>query len=169
MKRSLIALVPLAIAISLIIYPHFWVAILVLVDFYTPFVIFESPTFHAYHKFLVNLLPDRPELQLPEIPASEATPENIEKLTNGFTFPLVIRGLLGNTTGVQNWGNPDWWIERYGDEELLCGFADNVDCTVRGFFNSLKEQNPFYVSGASVIFERHPELHEMIDCTGIAQ
>lgn len=72
---------------------------------------------------------------------------------------------MGNTSAVQQWGNIDYWIDNFGDEELLCGTLSEVveDCTVRGFFNALKNGNPFYVSGASTIFEKYPILHDMID------
>jgi hypothetical protein len=36
-------------------------------------------------------------------------------------------------------------------------------CTVKTFFESMKNGNPFYIAGASNIFERHPELHDMVD------
>jgi hypothetical protein len=163
--NKIIVLLPVIIGLTLVYLPSFWVALLVLADHYTPWILFESPTYREYHNFLVSKLPEQPETPLPEISKEEATLENIMKLSDGFSFPIVIRGMLGNTTGVQNWGNPDWWIERYGDEPLLCGTLSEVveDCTVRGFFDAIKNGNPFYISGASEIFNRHPELHEMID------
>ena len=57
------------------------------------------------------------------------------------------------------------WINNYGKEEVLCGTLFHVreDCTVRDFFLDLDAGKPFYISGASDIFDRHPELHTMID------
>lgn len=159
------ALVPLLVALSLVYWPSLWVTIFVFVDYYTPWVLFDSKLYDMYHNFLVSSLTEKPEIPLPELDASEATFDRVYKMSNGFTFPVVIRQLLGNTTGVQQWSNHDWWIKNYGDEELLCGTLSQVveDCTVKGFFESLEKGNPFYISGASVIFERHPELHDMID------
>ena len=37
------------------------------------------------------------------------------------------------------------------------------NCTTASFFHEIESGKPFYVSGASAIFERHPELHDMID------
>ena len=97
-----------------------------LVDFYTPWVLFESPMYEQYHNFLISRLDERPEMPLIEIPAEEASFDKIAKLTKGFTWfweffspnsffssnksyiyvinrPLVIRGLLKNSTGLENW------------------------------------------------------------------
>lgn len=66
---------------------------------------------------------------------------------------------------MDQWKDPEWWVKNYADEEVLCGTLANVveDCTIQSFFNEREAGNPFYISGASVIFDRHPELHEMID------
>jgi hypothetical protein len=137
----------------------------VIVDFYTPWVLFDSPLYLAYHHYLVDNLPVKDEIPMLEIPASEANMENIVKLTKGWTVPVIVRGMLGNTTGVMKWGDHSWWTEHYGQEELLCGsFSDVIDnCTVASFFDAVKAGKPFYITGASTIFKRHPELHEMID------
>jgi hypothetical protein len=157
------------LALSVVYVPSIWVNLLILVDFYSSWVLFESPFYNSYHQFLVNRLSEKSEIPLPEIPASEATYENVMKASHGFTFPVVIRGLMSNTSAVQHWGSHEWWIDHYGDEELLCGTLANVveNCTVRSFFDAIKAGTPFYVSGASAIFERHPELHEMIDNAAI--
>lgn len=162
---KLLFILPVLIALSLVYVPSIWVNLAVVVDFYTPWVLFESKLYDRYHQFLVKDLPVKPELPMLEIPASEATMENIKKLTKGFTFPVIIRGLLGNTTGVQKWSDHKWWVDNYGDEELLCGTFSNVmdECTIRSFFHAIENNRPFYVTGASIIFERHPELHQMID------
>lgn len=39
----------------------------------------------------------------------------------------------------------------------------NAFLQVAAFFDAMRNGRPFYISGASQIFERHPELHEMID------
>ena len=57
--------------------------------------------------------------------------------SKGFTFPVVICNPLSEVEGNE--------------------------CTIRGFFKSAEAGRPFYVSGASQIFENHPELHDMID------
>ena len=37
------------------------------------------------------------------------------------------------------------------------------NCTVAAFFQAIDNGKPFYISGASVIFEHNPALHDMID------
>lgn len=37
------------------------------------------------------------------------------------------------------------------------------DCNIKAFFDELDAGKPFYISGASEIFERNPALHDMID------
>lgn len=53
-KKSIILLFPILVALSLVYLPNFWIHVLLLVDFYTPWVLFESPLYAAYHKFLGN-------------------------------------------------------------------------------------------------------------------
>ena len=165
MKTQALILLPVLVAISLVYLPGFWVLTFMLIDFYTPWVIFESSWYEKYHEFLVSRLPVRKEIPLLEIPHTEATFDNLYRLSKGWTYPIVIRGLLENSTAIQDWKNPQWWLERYADEELLCGTLSNVveDCTVASFFREIEAGNPFYISGASAIFDKHPELHSMID------
>ena len=169
MAKTLLVLLPVIIAASLVLVPSFWVNVFMLVDFYTPWVLFDSPLYDKYHHFLVDNLPERPEIPLQEIPKEQANYENLSKLSNGFTKPIVIRGLLGNTTDTAKWADPEWWVSNYADEEVLCGTLANVveDCTVKSFFNERAHGNPFYISGASIIFDKHPELHDMIDNAAI--
>jgi hypothetical protein len=46
-----------------------------------------------------------------ELTFSEATMENIRKLSKDFSWPLVIRGLLGNASNneaISSWHDPKW-------------------------------------------------------------
>jgi hypothetical protein len=159
------------LAMSLVYFPLLWVNIAVLVDFYTPWVLIDSKWYDGYHQFLVNRLPEKPEIPLPEISASEANYDIVYKLSRGFTFPIVIRQLFGNTSAFQNWNNHSWWVENYGNEKLLCETHTHVmnDCTIKGFFEALEQGNPFSVSAAAHLVDRHPELHEMIDNAAIRE
>jgi hypothetical protein len=100
-----------------------------------------------------------------EITAAEANPENLFKLSKGYTWPIVIRGLLSNSTTLNAWRDPDWWMSKYANETVLCGTLAEVveDCTIGTFFRELHNKRPFYISGASNIFDRNEELHDMID------
>lgn len=118
---------PVLIALSLVYVPNFWSGIIVLIDFYSPWVAFESPLYDAYHQFLVSTLSEKAEIPLPEIDASEANYDVLWKKSDGFTFPIVIRGFLGNTSAVQKWGNPNYWIDNYGEDEVMCSTGTNLD------------------------------------------
>jgi len=144
--------------------PSFWVHLAMLVDFYTPWVLFDSPLYEKYHQFLLSRLPERDEVPLVEIHHTEATFEKLNELSKQFTFPVVIRGLLENSTAISQWSETDFWM-KYEKEEVLCGTLFDLidDCTIGKFFNELNAGRPFYISGASVIFDHHPELHDMID------
>jgi len=89
-------------------------------------VLFESSLYDQYHQFLVSGLSEKPEIPLPEITTEDASYDTLFQMSDGFTFPVVVRGFLGNTTAVQKWGDHDWWINNYGTEELLCGTLSEV-------------------------------------------
>lgn len=36
------------------------------------------------------------------------------------------------------------------------------NCTVSKFYQQLHTDNPYYIVGATTIFERNPELHDMV-------
>jgi hypothetical protein len=145
------------------------------VDFITSWEMFSSGIYNQYHQFIVNRLPDRPELPMQEINFDEVTNEKIITLTRNYTWPLIIRGYLGNTSAVREWADPDWWLQRFPDEELLCSqkgphLPEQVDnCTFTTFATRLKSNNPVYISGATTIFEKHPELHDMVNNANIDQ
>ena len=162
MRAVIIVLIPVLLGLSLVYLPNFWVFLAVLIDYHTPWVLFDSPLYETYHQFLLSRLPVRDEIPLLEIHHSEATFENLSKLTNKFTFPIVVRGLLENSTALSKWNETDFWMQQ---EEVLCGTLFDLidDCTIGKFFKELNAGKPFYISGASVIFDHHPELHDMID------
>ena len=164
MKLQILALIPILIGLSLVYVPNFWVFIAVLIDYHTPWVLFDSPLYESYHQFLISRLPVIPDRPLLEIDHSEATFEKLQTLSKGFTWPIVIRGLLENSTALAQWNETDFWMQ-YAHEEVLCGTLFDLieDCTVGKFFHELQQGKPFYISGASVIFDHNPELHDMID------
>ena len=157
--------IPTAICMALIFLPNVCVYPILLVDFLTPWKTFESPMYRKYHEFLVGRLPVRDELPIPVLDMTNYSVEAFLELSKGYTFPVVVRGMLNNATGIQHWNDPEWWVDNYGDEHILCGTLDSVrpSCTLRDFFKEFKEGNPFYVSGASKIFGRNPDLRAMVD------
>jgi hypothetical protein len=173
MKSQLVIGLPVVIGLSLVFFPSFWVHLMMVVDFFTAWELFNSDIYGKYHQFIVSRLPDRPEMPIQEISYMDATKENIYKVTKGFTWPVVIRGLLGNSTGVQKWGDAEWWNTNYPDEPVLCSekgpyLSITVDnCTISKWFKQLKTSNPYYITGMTDIFDRHPILHDHVNNAGI--
>jgi hypothetical protein len=168
MKTSIV-LFPILIALSLVYWPSFWVNLCLVIDYFTAWEIFNSPYYHKYHHFIVSRLPDRPMLPLQEIDANEVTKDRVVEMTRNFTWPLIIRNFLGNTTAVKEWNDPQWWMTRYPQDEVLCSrrgkyLAEQVDdCTIERWFNALDTEDPIYIAGATSIFESHEELHTMVN------
>lgn len=165
MKSQYILISSVLLVLSLLYLPHFWIYVFMTVDYLTPWKIFNSPTFDRYHDYLLSQLPERPEEKIPELHANNFTKEDVLRLSKGYTFPLIIREVLVNSSGVQNWNKPQWWLDNYKDENILCGTLDNVrpSCTIGDFFEEILNGNPFYVSGASKIFTNNPKLAEMCE------
>jgi len=56
--------------------------------------------------------------QLHYLHASQANPEIFNRFSKNKTKPVVIKGLLTNTSAVKNWG-PTYFRENYGKTKLL--------------------------------------------------
>lgn len=157
--------IPALVYITLIYLPSFWIYVFMSLDYLTPWKLFESTTFDAYHDFLLSRLTEKEELPIPVLHANNFTAEDVLRLSKGFTFPVIIREVLVGSSGVEKWPDSDWWLEKYKDEEVLCGTLEVVrdSCTIGDFFEEVRNGNPFYVSGASKILTKHPELAAMVD------
>jgi len=127
--------------------------------FGSKFSIFDSPKFAAFHEKLMARSPELPEVPLQEIDAKDATRELVEKLYS--KAPLVIRNALKDSTSVKCWHDSDWWMGGYAKEKVLC-----TSPTTSGGF-SLDEfigsNLSLYVQGATALFERRPELKDMVE------
>lgn len=162
---SFCLLIAVSIPVVLLLIPSVTVHLCMLIDFYTPWILFESKFYDHYHNFLISTLSEKKELPLPELLPNEVTKERILQISNHYTFPFVIRGALKDAEGVQKWSNSSWWLDNYSDEEVLCGTLSEVveNCTIKTFFDGINNKKPFYISGASTIFHKNPELHQMVD------
>lgn len=158
-------------AISLVLFPQFWVYPALALDFYTPWHLHDSNLWRHYHDLITSLRPDRDPLPLPEIQASEFTREKLLELSDNFAFPLVIRGALKDMPALKLWSDKKWWIENYGDEEVISKPVTRVYGGSNRFFATIKEwaeksENDgvnYYIAGASSIFKRRQELVDMIE------
>jgi hypothetical protein len=160
---------PIAMAATLLYVPNLWVHILILADYYyEPFVLFDSPMAKSYHEFLMERLPDTDEIPLPELALDKLTKESLYEFSHGYTFPVVIRGVLKDLPATKAWGNKTWWAEEYGDEEVLCKYVEQIAtgsppaCTIKLAMGDEKGNDRMYISGESRLFMRRPELEEML-------
>lgn len=149
-----LVLAPLAVALSLLYAPTVWVHALILLDYYyEPYVIFNSPLAKSYHDFLMDRLPNRPEIPLPELPLDLLSKESLYEYSKGYTFPVVIRGLLKDLPAINSWGNRSWWAEEYGGEEVLCKYVEQMGsegppaCTIKLSLGDSNGNNRLYISG----------------------
>jgi hypothetical protein len=130
-----------------------------LADCFTDYSIFNSPTFAQVHARMLARRDEQPEMKLPELRAEEATRERAVAMYT--KHPLVIRGALAGSQSVKSWSDPDWWKNSYSDARVLCTSPKSTGgYTVKEFFDA----NHFlYVQGATSLFERHPELKDMVE------
>lgn len=130
-------------------------------DLTSDYDIFESSEFRVLHRQMLKDLPEREEMPLPEMNASEATRESVVAMSRDFTVPMVVRGALTDATSVTDWTKKSFWMDSYADETVVTTSASRSEIrTLREFF---EPGSGLYVAGATAIFERHPELKAMID------
>lgn len=121
---------------------------------------------HRYHSFVVSQLRDREELPAVELLLNETTFESLKAASHGWTVPVVIRGALKDSMALKQWTDAKWWLDNYGDEEVLCKYVEKISdsdpsCTVRDSFGE-KNGSRLYISGESKLFTRRDELNDMV-------
>lgn len=157
--------VPL-LALAMYMSPLFTMHLIVLVDFFTPFASFKSEMVSNYHRSLVDPLPEIPAKALYEIPMKDLTHEELRIQSRDYTIPVVIRNALADVDVLKKWDNISWWIENYGDEEVICKYvetgADEKSCSLKEALSPDDPSKRLYVSGEARMFMRRPELAEMV-------
>lgn len=123
-KGSISPLIIVALLATIALLPTFAPNItwncMIAADFFIPgWTIFGSSWARVYHTYLVNRLPDRDELPVRELALEDATYESVRAASDGWSVPIVIRGALKNVPALKHFGNRSWWIENYGDEEVM--------------------------------------------------
>jgi hypothetical protein len=167
--RKFLPLLVVVVAVSVVLCPNYVVYPFIVADALTSWTVEDSWLWDQYHKFLTATRPDRPALPLPEMDISEWSRERFMVMTKNWTFPIVIRGVLKESPALKNWANKTWWIENYGDEEVMCKPTDRTYNDKHKPFYPLKEWwrrtdsgEKIYISGTSSIFRRRPELGAMV-------
>lgn len=169
--KSYAWLIILFIALSPLFAPSFWIHVIILLDYFQVFNAFDSPLVESYHSFLLSRLPDRPEGTPPILFAENVTKEQVIAASRGYTFPIVIRGIMSDTPAMNTWNNLSWWIENYGNESVLCKYfeelGDNPACTVSDALSLDNAAKRLYISGESKLFVRRPELKAMVESDAV--
>lgn len=157
--------VPL-LALVMYMSPLFTIHLIILADFFTPWAAFKSDWVSKYHRSLVDPMPEIPAKELYEIPIAELTKDELRIRSNEYTTPVVIRNALAGLDVLQKWNNISWWVENYGDEEVICKYVesgtDEKKCTIKEALSPDDPSKRLYVSGEARLFMRRPELAEMV-------
>jgi len=170
--RPLLALFAIFLAISPIAFPNLVWHGLMFCDYVIPgWKMFNDPYVQKYHNFLMSRLPDRPDQEANIIPLEGCTREKLREASKGYTVPVIIRGAVKDVNALEKWTNATWWLENYGQEEVLCKYVEGIKdgdapaCTINDAFASLTKnrQDRLYISGESKIFQRRPELQGDVD------
>lgn len=167
-----LTLLVIFLAVGPTAFPNFFWHIIMVVDYMTPadgWKMFNDPYVQRYHEYLVSRLPEIPEREPIILPLEEATKETLRAASHGYTVPVIIRGGMKDAEAVQKWGDKQWWLDNYGDEEVLCKYVEGImdgdspACTIRSALGSIDGGDRLYVTGESKIFVRHPELEKMVN------
>lgn len=87
-----------------------------------PNILFFSPWYDHAHKFYrdpATVLPEkRDHVRITEIQAEDYSYELMNKVTEGFRKPVLIKGLFTNTTAGMNWGKSGYLQNKLGDMKI---------------------------------------------------
>jgi hypothetical protein len=166
-----LSVVAVLVAIAFYAFPQYVVYPFIILDATTSWSLETSTFWRNYHLFLASTRPDREPMPLPELQMKDFTRERFMEMTKNWTFPIVIRNVIPRDAQVlKDWANKTWWIENYGDEEVMCKPTDRTYNDKNRPFYPLKEWwrrtdegEKIYISGTSSIFRRRPELAAMIN------
>jgi len=114
----------------------------------------------------MSRLPDREEIPALELSLDQLTKESLRLASHDYTFPVVIRNAMKDMPAITKWNNITWWLENYGNEEVLCKYVvkagDAPACTVKDAINLENPSERLYISGEARIFQRRKELEDMV-------
>lgn len=121
------------------------------------------------------------ETPLPEISIDELTPELVAKVSDNFSKPFVIRGLIKDFDCVKKW-NIDYFEKEYGNIEML-SFSDsksvsysntqstklkncNKDsnlCSMKEITKGIRYGEPVYVNNISALFTESEQARKELN------
>jgi len=123
---------------------------------------------------------------VPEILIENLTQENVAKISNHFTEPFVVRGLIKDFDCVKKW-DLDYFEKEFGDVEVL-SFADknvmysknqstklkkcksdNNLCSMKEICESIKKGDPIYVNNISKLFTENEQARNELNLNKMDQ
>jgi len=117
---------------------------------------------------------------LSEIPIDELNMENVYKVSQGFTQPFVVRGLIKDFECVKKW-NLNYFENEYGDIDMLSFSDNNVSykqnkgsnlkvcndknnlCTLKEIIEGIRNGEPVYVNNISKLFSVSEQAKSELD------
>ena len=125
--------------------------------------------------------------RLPEIPINELNTKNVYKISNGFTQPFVVRGLIKDFECVKKW-DLNYFEKEYGDIELLsfseqnsisykyndgsklkvCNSENNL-CSLKEVIQGIRNSEPVYVNNISKLFSVSEQAKNELDLEKIGK
>ena len=165
-KSFVVIIVPLIIGLVLHNSPWITTHVIMILDLYTPWSQNDSIWYKQYHLSLIDQLPDIKPKKLYEIPVNELTNEELRKQSNDFTLPVIIRNVIKNETLLNEWNNISWWINNYGNEEVLCKSVSGSEerrCTIAEALSPSNITQRSYISGDATLLKRRPELGDVVN------
>lgn len=80
---------------------------------------FRDLTYQWWEKVLkYDTTKEIPLIPIPEIKAEEYSYDKVKELSEGFRYPIVVRGLFKNTTAVKKWHTRDYVASHIGDYDV---------------------------------------------------
>jgi len=118
---------------------------------------------------------------LPEIPIDELNTENVYKVSQGFTQPFVVRGLIKDFECVNKW-NLNYFENEYGDIDMIsfseensvsykynegsklkqCKSKNNL-CSLKEIIQGIRKGEPVYVNNISKLFTVSEQAKRELD------
>lgn len=120
-------------------------------------------------------------VKLPEIDINNLNSKTVAQISENFTQPFVVRGLIKNFDCVKKW-NLDYFEKQYANIEML-SFSDNKSvsysngdatklknckgnnnlCTMKEIVNGIRNGEPVYVNNISALFTQSQQAHSELN------
>ena len=120
-------------------------------------------------------------VKLPEIDINNLNSKTVAQISENFTQPFVVRGLIKNFDCVKKW-NLDYFEKQYANIEML-SFSDNKSvsysngdatklknckgnnnlCTMKEIVNGIRNGEPVYVNNISALFTQSEQAHSELN------